>query len=184
MTWDLPVAVDIAGKSVKIRNKCDYRVVLDAISALNDCELTDDEKIKCALYIFYEDWTEIEDFEVAAQEMMRIIRGGEDEEEGANNRPRVMDWEHDFPQIAPPVSRVLGYDVRTPDKYTHWYTFLGGYMEIGDCTFATVVGIRSKRAKGKKLEANEIEFFREHRKMVELPQKMTAAEKAELDAEW
>ena len=69
-----------------------------------------------------------------------------------------MDWEHDFQNIAPPVSRVLGYDVRTPNKYTHWWTFLGGYMEIGETTFSNVVSIRSKMAKGKKLEQYEKEF--------------------------
>ena len=54
MMWDLPVSVEINGKIHAIRNKCDYRVVLDVISALNDNELTEEEKIKCALIIFYE----------------------------------------------------------------------------------------------------------------------------------
>ena len=54
MIWDLPVAVEINGKSYPIRNKCDYRVVLDVICALNDNELTDEEKVKCALFILYE----------------------------------------------------------------------------------------------------------------------------------
>ena len=184
MMWDLPIAVDINGKSHPIRNRCDYRVVLDAICALNDSELTDEEKVKCALFIFYEDVSEIDDFDTAIKEMFRIINGGEEQEESQEQKPQLMDWKHDFPQLAPPVSRVLGYDVRTPDKYTHWYTFLGGYMEIGECTFSTIVSIRSKRAKGKKLESWEDEYFREHRKMVELPKKLTEEEKEWLDSDW
>lgn len=184
MMWDLPIAVEINGKSHPIRNKCDYRVVLDVICALNDNELTDEEKVKCALFIFYEDISQIDDFETAIKEMFRIINGGEEEEHTQDNKPKLMDWEHDFPQLAPPISRVLGYDVRTPDKFTHWYTWLGGYMEIGECTFSTIVSIRSKRAKGKKLDKWEIDYIREHRKMVELPQKLTMEEEELLNSEW
>ena len=184
MIWDLPVAVEINGKKHAIRNNCDYRVVLDAICALNDNELTDEEKVKCALFIFYEDVSKIDNFETAIKGMFRIINNGEEEDATPDNKPQLMDWEHDFTQLAPPISRVLGYDVRTPEKYTHWYSFLGGYMEIGECTFATVVSIRNKRAKGKKLEKWELEFLREHRKMVDLPQKLTTEEEALLNSEW
>ncbi len=184
MIWNLPTAVEINGIKHPIRNKCDYRVVLDVICALNDKELTDEEKLKCALFIFYEDVSKIEDFETATKEMFRIINDGEEEDTTIENKPQLMDWEHDFKQIAPPISRVLGYDVRTPDKYTHWYSFLGGYMEIGECVFATIVSIRSKRSKGQKLEKWELEFLREHRKMIDLPQKLTTEEQELLNSEW
>ncbi len=183
MIWDLPIDVEIKGKRCPIRNKCDYRVVLDVICALNDNDLTYEEKVKCALFIFYEDVSQIDDFETAIKEMFRIINNGE-EDTAPDNKPQLMDWEHDFKQIAPPISRVLGYDVRTPNKYTHWYSFLGGYMEIGECTFATIVSIRNKRAKNKKLEKWEVDFLREHRKMIDLPQKITAEEWDLLNSEW
>lgn len=184
MMWDLPIEVEINGEKHPIRNKCDYRVVLDAICALNDNDLTNEEKVKCALYIFYQDISKIEDFDTAVNEMFRIINGGEQEEQTQDNKPQLMDWEHDFPQLAPPINRVLGYDVRTPEKYTHWMSFLGGYQEIGECTFSTIVSIRSKRAKGQKLDKWELDYLREHRKMVELPQKLTAEEQELLNSEW
>lgn len=184
MMWDLPVCVEIDGRCHAIRKRCDYRVVLDVISALNDDELTGDQKIQCALIIFYENISEIENIECAISEMFKIINCGENQE-SQENKPRLMDWEHDFPQIAPPVSRVLGYSVRDPQKWTHWYDFVGAYMEIGgECTFSTIISIRSKRAKGKKLEKWEEEYLRENRKMVELPKKFTTEEKDFLDSEW
>lgn len=183
MMWDLPIAVEINGKQHQIRNKCDYRVVLDVICALNDNELTDEEKIKCALFIFYEDVSQIDDFETAIKEMFRIINGGEVEEQTNDNKPRLMDWEHDFPVLVAPINRVLGYEVRSVD-YLHFYTFLSAYYEIGECTFSTIVSIRSKRAKGKKLDKWELDYLREHRKMVELPQKLTSEEQELLDSEW
>lgn len=183
MMWDLPVSVEINGKIHAIRNKCDYRVVLDVISALNDNELTEEEKIKCALIIFYENILDVDDFESAVNEMFKVINLGEEQSKEEKN-PKLMDWEHDFQQIAPPVSRVLGYSVRDANKYTHWYDFIGAYQEIGECTFSTIVSIRSKRAKGKKLDKWEEEYLREHRKMVELPTKLTAEEQEFLDSEW
>jgi hypothetical protein len=182
--WDLPIEIDIDGKKHPISKKCDYRVVLNAIRFLNDVDLTNEEKIKCALVVFYEDVTKIRNFETAIKEMFRVINNGQ-LEESQEQKPLLMDWEHDFSQLAPPVSRVLGYDVRMPDKYTHWYTFLGGYQEIGsECAFANIVSIRNKKAKGKKLEKWEQEFYKENRKLIDLPHKLTAEEQEFLDSDW
>ena len=170
MMWDLPIAVEIKGKSHPIRNKCDYRVVLDVICALNDNELTDEEKVKCALFIFYEDFSAIDDFDTAIKEMFRIINGGEEQEENQEQKPQLMDWEHDFPVLVAPINRVLGFEIRSVD-YLHWMSLLSAYMEIGECTFSTIVSIRSKQAKKQKLDKWEIEYIREHKKLIELPKR-------------
>lgn len=178
------MAVEIDGKSYKIRNDCDYRVILDVIIALNDEELDMADRVVCALHIFYENMEEISDVEKAIVEMTKIINLGENSDDG-ETKPKVMDWEHDFNQIAPPISRVLGYDVRTPCKHTHWYTFVGGYMEIGgECTFATIVSIRQKKSRGKKLDDWEQEFYRENKKMIDLPHKLTEEELEFLNSDW
>ena len=184
MMWNLPESVEIDGAKYKITNKCDYRMVLDVICALNDKDLTDEEKVGTALYIFYENLSGCTNLEQAVIEMYRIISYGEEQDEKEEQKPRLMDWEHDFQQIAPPVSRILGYDVRTPNKYTHWYTFIGGYMEMGECNFQTVIAIRSKRANGKKLDDSEKEFYRQNKKMVDLPLNLTSEEQDWLDSDW
>lgn len=184
MKWDFPVVVEIDGKEYKIRNNCDYKVVLDCIAALNDNDLEMKYRIECALFIFYEDSSELIDLEKAVREMFRIINYGEEEQETPDNKPQLMNWEKDFRHIAPPVNHVLGYDVRIPDKYTHWWTFLGGYMEIGESTFSTIVSIRNKKAKNKKLDAWEEEFYRENRKMIDLPLNLTAEEQELLNSDW
>lgn len=173
--YDLPQAVTIDGKQFKIRERCDYRIVLRCINALNDNELSDEQRLQCALIIFYEDYDQIQDLQTAINEMFRII-SYDDTGNSDHQRPALMDWEKDFKQIAPPISRILGYDVRAPAKYTHWWTFVGGYMEIGECTFATIVSIRAKKQKGKKLEKWEEDFFRENHDKIRLPQKFTKEE--------
>lgn len=184
MIWDLPVAVEIDGKEYAIRNKCDYRVVLDVISALNDEELEMEYRIQCALFIFYEDLTGLKDLQAAIMEMIKIINLGKETTEDEQNKPQLMDWEHDFTQIAPPISRVLGYSVRDTNHYTHWFDFIGAYMEIGDCTFANIISIRNKRMRGKKLEDWEQEFYRENKKIIDLPHKLTDEEQEWLDSDW
>ena len=183
MMWSLPIAVDIDGKEYAIRNKCDYRVVLDVIAVLKDNELNQEEKIKCSLFIFYEDITGLEDVETAVNEMLKIIELGEEEENNKPPKPQLMDWEHDFPILVAPINRVLNCEIRSVD-YLHWWTLLSAYYEIGECTFQNVVSIRSKRAKGKKLEQWEQEFYRENKKMVDLPQNLTEEEKEWPDSDW
>lgn len=174
--YDLPVSVEMNGKQFKIRENCDYRIVLKCIKALTDIDLTDEQKLQCALIIFYEDYDLIEDAQAAVEQMMLVINCGE-VDDNTQKKPQLMDWEKDFKQLAPPISRVMGYDIRTPGKYTHWWTFIGAYMEIGECTFATIVSIRSKKQKGKKLEKWEEEFYRDHYDQVNLPAKLTKEER-------
>ena len=47
----------------------------------------------------------------------------------------------------PSANRVLGQEVRAA-KYMHWWTFLAAYQEIGECTFAQIVRIRDRLARG------------------------------------
>lgn len=184
MMYSLPFTVIIDGEEYAIRNKCDFRIVLDVIDALNDNDLSQEERLQCALFIFYGDETKrINNVEEAIRQMFVVINLGEEEQE-QKERPRVMDWRHDFPVLAPPISRTLGYDVRTPDKYTHWWTFVGAYMEIGECTFSNVVSIRKKRMKGIKLEKWEEEFCKENKQLVDLPHKLSQEEQDFLDSDW
>ena len=192
MMWSLPISVEIGEKKYPIRNKCDFRVVLDVISSLSDEELEMEQRVECALFQFYGNdeldtvekvLTSLNDIQIAIVEMMKIINLGKEETE-EEHKPKLMDWEHDYPQLAPAISRVLGYSVRQETTYTHWYDFIGAYMEIGDCTFANIISIRNKRIKGKKLEDWEQEFYRENKKIVDLPHKLTDEEQEWLDSDW
>lgn len=173
MIYDLPINVKIDREEYKIRNNCDYRVILDCIEALNDSDFTIYEALTCAKNIFYEEPESIKNINEAIKQMLIIINNGEEVTEEEQSKPIVMNWQKDFKIIAPAISRVLGYDIRTQDKFTHWYTFIGAYQEIGECLFANIVSIRNKLAKGKKLEKYEQEFYRENRNMIDLPKTLT-----------
>ena len=194
MSWNLPISVKIDGTEYAIRNKCDYRVVLDVIKALNDEDLDMQYRIQCALFIFYGNdeldtiekvlkaFRTKENTQIAIDEMTKIISLGEEKEQ--DDKPPIMDWEHDFNHIAPPINRVLGYSVRDENNYTHFYDFIGAYQEIGECSWANIVSVRSKRMKGKPLDKWEREFYNENRKLIDLPRKLTDEEQEWLDSDW
>lgn len=162
--YSLPVAITCGGQVLSITNKGDYRMVLDVIEALNDEDLEPDERVEAALTIFYETEPEdIEDIAQAAQQMCDFLACGYKDEAEDNNRAKakLMDWRDDAPMIISGVNRVLGREVRGM-QYLHWWSFVSAYMEIGESTLATVIAIRDKIARGKKLQKHEQEFRREH----------------------
>ncbi len=159
--YSLPVTIINGGQEYPIRGRGDYRIILDVMAALNDEELTEEERIESALLIFLDtDVYGLPDIEAAAVAMMEFIRAGYPESKGHGNA-KLMDWEDDAPLIISGVNRVLNTEVRAV-PYMHWWSFFAAYMEIGESTLATVISIRDKTAKGKKLEKYEQDFKREH----------------------
>lgn len=179
MNYELPESVVIDGKAYAVCKRGDWRMILDVIAALTDPDLTDGERLTAALTIFYGAQEIPPNLPEAIRRMSWFIDGGE--ETSANKQPpRLMDWEQDLRLIVAPVSRIIGSDIRSL-PYLHWWSFLSAYMEIGDCTFATVVSIRGKQNKGKTLEKWERDYLREHADIVRLKQKNSCAEQAYLD---
>ena len=181
MEYGLPKSVSINGEDFEIRY--DYRVILEIIEAINDPELSDEDRAIDVLQMFYVDWDRIEDYQAALQEFMVFLNGGKPETEQKKS-PKLVDWEQDFQYIVAPINRVAGqdirgipYDIETNTGGYHWYSFLSAYMEIGDCLFAQIVNIRDKKAKGKKLDKTEKEFYKKNRAAIEIKTKYTQAEK-------
>lgn len=184
MMWNLPYSVLVDGVDLEIENDCDYRVVLDVLSVYEDVELDIQTQHRIALGIFYKEPQKITNGDEAVRQMFRIIDCEIDENatpnttEDTNGQRRLMCWSKDFKFIAPAVSRVLGYDVRMP-KNTHWWTFYGAFLEIGECVWSTFISIRKKRMNGQKLEEWEQKVYRDNKQDIDLPQNLT-----EQDKEW
>lgn len=175
MSWELPTSVDIQGTVYEIRS--DYRAVLDICAALSDPELSDEDKAEAALIIFYPDFKIIPyaHHREALERCYWFIDCGRDDW-NASKPTKLVDWEQDFPYIAASVNRVLGREIRSPE-YLHWWTFIGAYMEIGDCLFAQIVGIRDKQARGKTLNKQEQAWYQHNRQLVDFKSKYTGADK-------
>ena len=183
--WNFPLSVTIDGEEYEIDKECDYRVILDCLVVYEDNSLDLETQHLSAFMIFYKEPKKIKNIKEAIVQMMRVIECKTQEEfdeipqnSGSNTMPkRLMSWKKDFKFIAPAVSRILGYDIRTPNKFTHWWTFMGAYTEIGECTWSTLVSIRKKRLNGEKLEKWEEKIYREHKNDIDLPLNLTDEEK-------
>lgn len=59
--------------------------------------------------------------------------------------------------------------------------FYGYFSEIEEGLFSTVLNIRSKRNQGKKLDKVEQEYYRNNKELIDLKEKYTDEEKAEIE---
>ena len=122
------------------------------------------------------DGTEYEirsDYRAALDICMAMADAELDEQDKAERQHiKLMDWEQDFKYIVAPINRVTGTEIRSIE-YMHWWTFIAAYYEIGDCTFAQIVRIRDKKARGKPLDKTEQDWYRKNRNLVDLKTKYT-----------
>lgn len=172
--WNFPISLNIGGVEYEIRT--DYRVILDLLMALNDPELSDSDNKMSAymqsrviLEIMFPDCDNIpqEHIQEALDKVAEFIDMGIGDD---SKKPKTMDWEQDAPIIIPAINKVLNKEIRA-EKYMHWWTFLGAYMEIGEGLFSNVIHIRQKKAKGKKLEKWEQEFYKENKSLIDFQHK-------------
>ena len=165
---------------IEYKINTDFRDILEIFQILNDPDLLDVEKSIIAFENFYVD--KPENVEQGIKEMYNFMtmNNCEDNSPSNKNEKPLFDWEQDFNLIIAPINRTLNFDVRSAE-YLHWWTFLSAFMEIGECTFNTYVGIRDKLNKNKKLEKYEKQILKEHRKDIILKQKVDTTTQALMD---
>ena len=77
------------------------------------------------------------------------------------------------------INKIAGKEIRAVE-YLHYWTFIGFFNEIGEGVFSTVLNIRNKKARHKKLEKWENEFYRNNKEIVDIKRKYTKSEKSDL----
>ena len=178
MIFDLPTSLDVGGKSWAINS--DFRDVLRTLTAFEDPDVSDEEKAFICLHNTYPDLDDMPrgDLQAAFDAAVAFIDHGS--VDSGRPSPRTMDWTQDANLIFPAVNKVAGLEVRGVE-YMHWWTFMGYFMEIKDTTYATILGLRGKKARGKKLEKDEKEFWNHNRGICELKKRYTEEEIAEIE---
>lgn len=173
--WSFPTSITVGGKEYPIRTE--FSAVLDLFVALNDPECKGDTEEETnyiqammILEIMIPDYEKIprEHVQEAINKVCEFIDYGVTQ---SGNHPKTMDWEQDAIVIIPEINKILGYEIRNPKNKTHWWTFLGAYMGIGEGLFSNIVRIRQKKAKGKKLEKYEQEFYKENKTLIDFEAK-------------
>lgn len=178
MIGRLPTTLKLNDMEWKIRT--DYRDILNIFCAFNDSELTQDEKAIVCLTVLYENFASMgsELYTEAYKQAICFINLGREEEQDKTPHPKLMDWEQDESIIFAAVNKVAGTELRAVE-YMHWWTFMGFYMGVGESVFSDVINIREKKAKNKKLEKNEQEFYIKNKSMIDLKQSESAEDRRE-----
>lgn len=185
LEYELPTSVILNDTEHAIRRDGDFRMVLDCFRLLQDEELDDDERILACLTVFYDELDGIEtvyqlgDLEEAVKQMFSFFNCNQ-ENVGAKAEGKVIDWDKDALMIISAINHVAGKEIRK-EKYLHWWTFMSYYMAIGECALSTVVNIRRKIIKGKKLEKFEQDYVNENPELFRRTENYTKEERELLD---
>ena len=178
MIGELPKSLSVNNVEYDIRS--DFRDILKIVCAFNDPELENEEKIYVCLCVLYEDFDSIPktDYEAAFKAALDFIDAGAKSDN--KKSPRTMDWEQDENIMFPALNKVAGFETRTAE-YVHWWTFMGYFMEISEGVFSHVLSLRGKKAKNKKLEKWEREYWQANKDICVLKPKLTAEEQEAKD---
>ena len=164
MKWSLPKTFEISGEAHPIN--ADYRDILNIITKLSDENVDGQIRVYVSLALFYKNFFEIDEssYREAVEKMVDFISCGEKRD--GRKQPKQIDWEQDYSMIVSGINKVAGYDIRE-EKFLHWWSFISMFSEIGEGPLLTVVSIREKLRKGKKLEKWEKEFYHKNRDKVD-----------------
>ena len=167
----------IAGKEVSFN--ADFRNIIDILIIFTEPNLLEGERIEVALEMFYNEDSYKDDLETAIKEMFFFINCGEEAQTTSPQKP-LYNWEQDYDIIIAPVNKTLGFDVRGKE-FLHWWTFLSAFMEMGECTLNTYMGIRDKLNRGKKLEKWEEKIYKDQANKIRIKQKYDKETQAIMD---
>ena len=173
--WRLPDTAVIGGREYRVNP--DFRDILEIIGYLNDPQEPEYIRWQIALGLFFEDDIPEADQQEAMEYLADFLSGGQ-RDEAEKPAPVLLDWEQDCQVIVAEVNKVAGQEIRSL-PFLHWWTFLSWFHGIGEGQLLTLVSIRDKLRRGKKLEKWEQEYYREHKSRVDLKQRYTAEELAQ-----
>lgn len=192
MIGTLAETLTVGGVEYPIRT--DYRNVLDVFEAFQNPDLADVEKWEVAIYMMFECFSYYDDaFEAA--EAGFLVEGAENDfpideaikqilwfisagmPDGIDLEKPVYNWKQDEQLIFSSVNKVAAREVRDPETYLHWWTFLGYFREVSEGAFLFITGIRNKLNHSKKLEKHEQEFYKKNRELVDIEKPMSKEER-------
>lgn len=179
MIGQLPDSIEACGRKIQLRST-DFRSVLVIVQAVCDPEVSDREKalimVDCLVGLENIEPEEFDEVQLAC----RIWMDGGVDYSKRPARPQIIDWQQDEQMIFSAVNHVYGRETRV-EASMHWWTFIGLFNEIGEGLFSTVLAIRQKKARHKKLTKEERQFYAENRDLVDIRPILSAEEKEQID---
>ena len=170
--WQLPTSARLGDKEYPHRT--DFREILRIFSMLTDDSRPELYRWYLALaYFFREPIPRTAEAEAVGY-LAGFLTCGDPGKPG----PKLLDWQQDAQEIIADVNAVAGCEIRAME-YLHWWSFLSFFYAIGDGRLSTLVGIRDKLLRGKKLEPWEQAYYLRNKEKVRLRPRETPADAAE-----
>lgn len=173
--WQLPTSAVIGGEEYPIN--ADFRDVLEVIGYLDDPNEPLYIRWEIALGLFFDGDIPEEHKPEAQRYLASFLVCGQEEQPG-KAPAKLLDWEQDAAAIVADVNKAAGTEVRSL-PFLHWWSFMAFFNAIGEGQLSTIVSIRNKLRKGKKLEKWERDYYRENKHRIDLKPKYSAEELAE-----
>lgn len=171
--WQLPETAEIGGTVYNLNT--DFRDIIEIMQYLDDPDRPEYLRWQIAMALFYEGEIPKEHHLEAMEYLASFIAYSSVESKPGS---RLLDWDQDAGVIIADVNKVAGIEVREL-PHVHWWTFLSWFAAIGEGQLSTIVSIRDKLRKGKKLEKWEREYYRNNKSRIDLAKKYSADELAE-----
>lgn len=172
--WRLPTSAVIGG--VRHEINADFRDVLEIISTLNNEDIPEFMRWYIAIGLFYEGEIPDKDQQEAVDYLTEFISYGESGKPG----PKLLDWDQDAKIIIADVNKTAGQEIRNI-PFLHWWSFMSYFHAIGEGQFSTVISIRKKLKNKKKMEKWEKDYYKENKDQIDLKEKISAKQQAEID---
>ncbi len=170
-----PQKAVIDGVEYKIRNDGDWYDVYRVICALNDTELSEQDRWYAALCIFYPDIDNMPDMDAAAKYLSWFVDRGETENEdipaSTKNKDGVsISFFQDMDLLIDSLNAAKDRDIRL--SYEHWWTFVGDVLSHEPTgLYKQVLECRYKVEHGLKLDEYDRKFLMDNRNRVVLKNK-------------
>lgn len=176
--YDLPTSLTIGGVGYPIRYG--WRAAVDVLDAFSDPKMDEEAKVLYMLMVMYPTLKDIPEERIpeACEQAAAFIDCGQRED---SKKPKLIDWRQDAPIIIAEINNVAKREIRL-DPDIHWWTVFGWFMSIGDGRLASVLYIRQKKARHKKLEKWEQEFYNENKHLVDFTTPETEEIRREKDS--
>lgn len=148
LTSELPKKIKVNENIYDINY--DYKSIINILLALEDEELTNNEKIYVMIKNLYIDEIPENDLEEAIEKAIKFIDlGKESDDSNHKSDTRTYSFEKDASYIFSGINQTHHIDLEEK-KNLHWWKFMSMFMDMSpDCMFGELIYYRKRKAEGK-----------------------------------
>ena len=140
------IAQEVHGKKIN----SDFRISILFELLMQDCNMTNEEKINQALILYYPDLKEIKNIEEAINDIVWFYKCGKEEKEkninrtnSTKNTKQIYSYEFDAEYIYSAFMEQYKIDLNSIE-YLHWWKFKALFMSLNEnILFSKIMGYRA-----------------------------------------